>query len=502
MPDAWVMGVGDSTALRYAGTQAGLSSALVYLRNKGGGSLFLSPGTFSLSSAGLVVDTSNVRIVGSGPATILTAPASGVSALLTLNNAISDVSIESLQLQGQAIDDTPTQIGINLVAASRCTIRNVLFSGASASAGLTTGIDTEDGSDGHLIIGNTFERIIGSATGGTAMLIESSDYNRIIGNRIILSSTQGRHGVYLSVSSNYNIVAHNIIRSGRSVQIQLNAADPQAGCTHNEIYNNICDSMDTAAGATNGAIHILNKCTFNRVYGNRIISSGRHGIHVEASGSVAADSAADNAVDGNYIYQPQQVGIQILGADRTLVKGNTIISANQVAGSYDAINIQRQSTVGVSDTEVVGNIVSGSSHVWAIGIDSGSPVPTGTLIVGNSLAAGSGGFISDNGTGTIGKANIFAGNDPAISVASGATVTLPNGFLDFFTITGTADITSITASWRGRKVTLLFSGTAATNGIVDGSNLLLAGNLLYTPNDTISLVSDGTNWIEAGRSVN
>ena len=72
---------------------------------------------------------------------------------------------------------------------------------------------------------------------------------------------------------------------------------------------------------------------------------------------------------------------------------------------------------------------------------------------------------------------------------------------DVYTVTGTADITSITASLGQAKVTLLFSGTAATNGLVDGSNLKLASTLAYTPDDTITLVCNGTNWFEIGRSV-
>ena len=87
-------------------------------------------------------------------------------------------------------------------------------------------------------------------------------------------------------------------------------------------------------------------------------------------------------------------------------------------------------------------------------------------------------------------------------VASTAAMTLGNG--NFFTITGTADITSITTAARdkGRIVTLLFSGTAAATGLTDGSNLKLSADLGYTPDDTITLISNGTNWYEMGRSVN
>jgi hypothetical protein len=93
------------------------------------------------------------------------------------------------------------------------------------------------------------------------------------------------------------------------------------------------------------------------------------------------------------------------------------------------------------------------------------------------------------------------GGDSIPTIASGATITLPN-WGDEFIITGTADITSITASWPKRKVTLIFSGTAATNGLVDGSNLKIGGTFAYSPDDAIDLICDGTNWYQRGRSAN
>jgi hypothetical protein len=91
---------------------------------------------------------------------------------------------------------------------------------------------------------------------------------------------------------------------------------------------------------------------------------------------------------------------------------------------------------------------------------------------------------------------------PIPSVASAATIALPSS-ADFFDLTGTTSITSITASWVGRRVTLRFPSGSLT--LTDGSNLQLAGSLTSSATgnqDTISLLCDGTNWIETGRSVN
>lgn len=86
-----------------------------------------------------------------------------------------------------------------------------------------------------------------------------------------------------------------------------------------------------------------------------------------------------------------------------------------------------------------------------------------------------------------------------IDIAAAATITPGNG--NFFVVSGNTNITSVTAAARdkGRIIVLQFSGTPT---FTDGSNLKLAGNLVATADDTISLVCDGTNWIEMARSVN
>ncbi len=84
-------------------------------------------------------------------------------------------------------------------------------------------------------------------------------------------------------------------------------------------------------------------------------------------------------------------------------------------------------------------------------------------------------------------------------VASAATITLFESDIDYYEVSGTTNITSVTASWPGRKVTLKFSGVLT---FTDGSNLKLAGDFVTTADDTITLVCNGTNWYEVSRSVN
>jgi hypothetical protein len=91
------------------------------------------------------------------------------------------------------------------------------------------------------------------------------------------------------------------------------------------------------------------------------------------------------------------------------------------------------------------------------------------------------------------------------TIASAATLTIPDSPNRRFNdetiaigVTGTADITSITAMRYGTRLLLIFTGTAATNGVVDGSNLAIAGNFAYTPDDTLELWCDGVTWYQIG----
>jgi hypothetical protein len=105
-------------------------------------------------------------------------------------------------------------------------------------------------------------------------------------------------------------------------------------------------------------------------------------------------------------------------------------------------------------------------------------------------------FASPLGTNVRIEGNTFVGAMP--SVASAANISLTNR-PDVVFVTGVTNITSMTAGWIGRRVTLIFTGVLT---FTDGGNLVLAGNFVTTANDSITLTYDGTNWVEMSRSVN
>lgn len=138
-------------------------------------------------------------------------------------------------------------------------------------------------------------------------------------------------------------------------------------------------------------------------------------------------------------------------------------------------------SVTVSD----GTVLAGDTHAWIIGAVQSATSSAGSPVYGADIAT------------AIVQVPPMKFNQTLPTVVSAATTTLPIG--DVILVTATNNINSITASWAGRRVTLVIADVLT---IADGSNLVMAGNFVTTANDTITYVCDGTNWIEETRSVN
>jgi hypothetical protein len=92
-------------------------------------------------------------------------------------------------------------------------------------------------------------------------------------------------------------------------------------------------------------------------------------------------------------------------------------------------------------------------------------------------------------------------------IASTATITLGAG--NAFVVTGTADIDSISTEspqTEGSIIYLIFTGSAASNGLVDGKNLTLVSTFAYTTGDVVTLMRAGDHpagtFYEVSRSAN
>jgi hypothetical protein len=174
---------------------------------------------------------------------------------------------------------------------------------------------------------------------------------------------------------------------------------------------------------------------------------------------------------------------------------NSKLTTNTYAGVYVAADIDEWSVTNCR----IGNYASDLAHTQADNINIVAGTSTNFRIIGNDLRdPGSGKeSINNNSTGSGYKIenNII---EESVVVASATTVTLPESG-NYFNISGTTAITSVTTSWAGRIVTLKFQDVVT---FTDGSNLKLAGNFVTTADDVITLVCDGTNWVEMSRSIN
>lgn len=105
--------------------------------------------------------------------------------------------------------------------------------------------------------------------------------------------------------------------------------------------------------------------------------------------------------------------------------------------------------------------------------------------------------IATTGTFTMSSAILKQAKGADVASVAGAITLGEDG--NYFDITGTNAITSITAKAAGTVVTLQFDSTAS---LVDGSNLTISGNFQGAAEAQIVLVSDGTSWFEIARNTN
>jgi hypothetical protein len=269
--------------------------------------------------------------------------------------------------------------------------------------------------------------------------------------------------------------------------------------------------MDDATDVSEG-VHIRH-CVFLQVdYGVRTdqCSGGIQTIantHISSYlyGVKMANSLA--SFTGNLLFKRSDaiagqdyVGMWLSGRCNQVIGNQFLNQADPATGGLaTAIQVVDNATLANTDFNIIHDnvIITGSAgDAFDVTITLGSGV-INSSVRDNVVTAGSP-HIENFGTNNAIKA--WSGQN-APTKASAAALTIQAGH-DLIFVSGTADITSIVATYAGHIATLIFTGSAAGTGVTDGSNLKLAGNFVYTADDTITLACDGTNWYERSRSVN
>lgn len=249
-------------------------------------------------------------------------------------------------------------------------------------------------------------------------------------------------------------------------------------CSNNYIENMVGFGIYTGSGAGYGPIYIK-----DNIIKNCGSAAAPHGI-IAAFGS--GTPVTDVCISGNTVINPYGYGIYTDYCRDLIIKNNTCVGTGQSMGSYD-IGVFHALRCSVSDN----TFLSPGTFAQAgrVGID--------TVSYDVSINPDTNVYLATTGTATPKTGNGVQ------TVASATALPIP-ALGSIFSVTGTTTITSITSPISntnndGREITLIFTSALT---FTDGNNLKLAGNLVTTADDTITLVCDGTNWYEKSRSVN
>lgn len=244
----------------------------------------------------------------------------------------------------------------------------------------------------------------------------------------------------------------------------------------------------------------------------------------EAASVTLTGCGADNTSTAGVGDHSGSVGFYVLGASTNDIR----MIACQAAAQSNGFRLS--SNPATSHTKMTNcDVWASSSH--AVQIDSGD-----VTVIGGTVRNASNGFLINsltsrvfidgvrfrsitnpvafnvvNSTTFLGSLNDYSdktagqtpigvpANWPIIQVASADPLPLPvTG--DVFEVTGTTSFGTLSGGWRGRRVTLIFTGALTVND--GGASMKLAGSFTTTADDTITLIHNGVAWYEVSRSVN
>lgn len=375
---------------------------------------------------------------------------------------------------------------------------------------------------GSARISATFNLISKTAQG---VRLEGCKAARIQGN--VFFDITGQHGIYAgSDMTDLSIIGNSIYNTAlQGIKVQAQNTATGNNDTITIAGNTIRDCGDQGIFCGNGA------GAASQPRRNVRVSITGNSVKSTAGAAINLQNADESSITGNVLGNGAQSGINLAALthcniggnilrvfqnsgirDETLcsaisITDNRIDNVGQIGTGSDRFGIYIQG--GGTAVSIEGNKISDSNAKMQYGIYTPTIDQLTQSVVGNSVySATEHGARFKNSTDAMQsyRDNYFFGttapvlNDPACAtVASAASITIPTDKA-VVKITGTTTITNIAASGHsGRHLSLFFTQACQ---LTDGGNLRLAGNFTSAADATISLVCDGVNWYEIGRSSN
>lgn len=340
-----------------------------------------------------------------------------------------------------------------------------------------------------------------------AFLIRESNRVIITGNSVGSGGTSESVSLWGSATVTQNT---KVTISNNVFEKHLLAAFVDS-CT---ITNNVLTNLTVGGGAVGDYAFIANNVVIsNNTFTKRVKIGSRNGALTGVTANSIILSGNEwflndtYAVQGDYSYY----GVSIKN-NRVRLAGNTTVGIT-MQGTGDKISIDGntldengftiaefiETGASITNLEILKNVFLGSTSGDCIWVKTAS-ANMGTVYIKDNIIPLKRIRCSDGAPPKTVTGNITSLTFP--TVASAAALTLYNQNQDndhYYLVTGTTNVTSITAGRQGQLVVLGFDNALT---VVDGGNLALAGNFSTTANDTLTLLWNGTNWLEVSRSVN
>jgi len=459
-------------------------------------------GTSYGHTGGLTISTHGQKLTGSGMYISVLKKLSGVLIGLTINHTIAYVELSDFKIDNNSLAGNCLKTGSHYSVIQRLIL--------TGTAGTDYALWINGGNLSHykdLNIDTNYAGLLVNDTGDPTYGLYYSAFDNIV--------SAGNTGYAVSLQSAINLTFNNLY-SEQEIYLNDNLQDIKFNQLAGELTDTSLMIIDASTGSAIQNIFVDGVKVTNSVDST---STPFFQLHdVEGFNLTNARFQDDySAADRPYITMD---GVLNSSIKQVVIKngsGNAhyFIECANTRSDYIEVSDVYQSGAGtITNSLKFGNSVIRFSNI-AQAFLSGATVihcenVTGAVDTSNVLY----GMTLIN-CPTVTDASFYAsrfGPDGFVSrvetVASGAEITIgaTSATGNVFNISGTTSITSIASdsTVAGRVVVLIFTGTAGAAGLTHGNNLVLAGSadFGYTPNDTIELVCNGTNWYEVSRSVN